>query len=382
MALINCPECGREISDKANACIHCGCPIKQLEKNEFITTCNEETVNDIESYSKKSNKKRIKPWIIVLIIIGVIIATLFIVILIIGATVSLEVDKTKENITPYLEYIGEYVPNGEYLDVGDELHEKKSNINFMGMNGHISYDVKENYVYECRWVSDEDFKEEEYQKKIDDIYLYFGGEPTFTTIGYHTGDTYIYYWTDSNNGFSVTCSRLFSMYDSPGYIEIKWEANIEDFDNFQETPNVGSDKTDHKRAEANDYDEFKYAVEECLKYVPKCNLSLKYTDDSDSYSINVGNEIVGILGTKIDTWDAVALTDPDKDDAQLHHEQISIALIMACDSDVTYEDAKKIFDEASIEDSANISAGIYFFEGVVNDMYAGSVDITWLGSSF
>ena len=27
MALIRCPECGREISDKAAACIHCGCPI-------------------------------------------------------------------------------------------------------------------------------------------------------------------------------------------------------------------------------------------------------------------------------------------------------------------------------------------------------------------
>ena len=29
MALIKCSECGREISDKASACIHCGCPISQ-----------------------------------------------------------------------------------------------------------------------------------------------------------------------------------------------------------------------------------------------------------------------------------------------------------------------------------------------------------------
>jgi len=27
MALIKCPECGREISDRAAACIHCGCPL-------------------------------------------------------------------------------------------------------------------------------------------------------------------------------------------------------------------------------------------------------------------------------------------------------------------------------------------------------------------
>ena len=33
MALINCPECGKQISDKAAQCIHCGCPIekKQVE---------------------------------------------------------------------------------------------------------------------------------------------------------------------------------------------------------------------------------------------------------------------------------------------------------------------------------------------------------------
>ena len=29
MALIKCPECGKEVSDKAPACIHCGCPLEQ-----------------------------------------------------------------------------------------------------------------------------------------------------------------------------------------------------------------------------------------------------------------------------------------------------------------------------------------------------------------
>lgn len=28
MALINCPECGKEISDKSEVCIHCGYPLK------------------------------------------------------------------------------------------------------------------------------------------------------------------------------------------------------------------------------------------------------------------------------------------------------------------------------------------------------------------
>ncbi len=32
MALINCPECGKEISDKANACPNCGCPINETNQ--------------------------------------------------------------------------------------------------------------------------------------------------------------------------------------------------------------------------------------------------------------------------------------------------------------------------------------------------------------
>ena len=36
MALIKCPECGKEVSDKAVACIHCGFPLNQLEKDNNI----------------------------------------------------------------------------------------------------------------------------------------------------------------------------------------------------------------------------------------------------------------------------------------------------------------------------------------------------------
>lgn len=33
MALMNCPECGKEISDKAVSCPSCGCPINQQSSN-------------------------------------------------------------------------------------------------------------------------------------------------------------------------------------------------------------------------------------------------------------------------------------------------------------------------------------------------------------
>ncbi len=36
MALIKCPECGKEISDKATACPNCGCPIAPNKQNESL----------------------------------------------------------------------------------------------------------------------------------------------------------------------------------------------------------------------------------------------------------------------------------------------------------------------------------------------------------
>ena len=36
MAMINCPECGNQVSDKAKACIHCGCPIEDISPNGMV----------------------------------------------------------------------------------------------------------------------------------------------------------------------------------------------------------------------------------------------------------------------------------------------------------------------------------------------------------
>ena len=34
MALIICPECGKEISSKAKICIHCGYPLKEMQEEQ------------------------------------------------------------------------------------------------------------------------------------------------------------------------------------------------------------------------------------------------------------------------------------------------------------------------------------------------------------
>ena len=53
MALIKCPECGKEISDKSSACIHCGYPLAniQQEKPKVIQTQSAE--NSVQSLQAK-----------------------------------------------------------------------------------------------------------------------------------------------------------------------------------------------------------------------------------------------------------------------------------------------------------------------------------------
>lgn len=59
MALINCPECGKEISDRAKACPHCGAPLR-IKKQK----------------SEKSNRQKIVNKVILIVAIFVISAAL------------------------------------------------------------------------------------------------------------------------------------------------------------------------------------------------------------------------------------------------------------------------------------------------------------------
>lgn len=56
MALIKCPECGREISDKAEKCIHCGYPIQEIindKKNEYAKSL-------LAKYDESQSREMIK----------------------------------------------------------------------------------------------------------------------------------------------------------------------------------------------------------------------------------------------------------------------------------------------------------------------------------
>ena len=58
MALIQCPECGRQVSDKARKCPHCGCPLEELEKKEPVKEKKKSEVLEKTPKEKKKLKQK------------------------------------------------------------------------------------------------------------------------------------------------------------------------------------------------------------------------------------------------------------------------------------------------------------------------------------
>ena len=56
MALIKCPECGKEISDQSSTCIHCGFPLQN--KNECIVNGKKQDLSFILDQSLSREAKR------------------------------------------------------------------------------------------------------------------------------------------------------------------------------------------------------------------------------------------------------------------------------------------------------------------------------------
>ena len=82
MALIKCPECGKEISDKADKCINCGYPIANQSK-KFNPVVNHRNSN---KYSQRNI---------------IVISLLSVVIIVVGVILFLNMNQQHEITIPY-----------------------------------------------------------------------------------------------------------------------------------------------------------------------------------------------------------------------------------------------------------------------------------------
>ena len=212
MALIKCSECGRNVSDKASACPNCGCPISAMElHHEEITPIKEK---DISKNIKFSKKHKILILLVVIAAIGVI-----------GISLSNkgepDIGGSEIKVESYLQYIGEYIEEGENIKIPLELYENIDNVNFMGISGKILFSGFHNHLSDCEWISTKTFSETEYRdfaKKLED---YFGDTSEKKNVILDSEESFHYFWTDKNNGYSV--SMVHDGIDGP--ISVMWQVN-------------------------------------------------------------------------------------------------------------------------------------------------------------
>ena len=173
MALIKCPECGKEISDQAKNCVNCGCPInvkanKNTNKNGiifigvfilvalfliFITINNNredknientnisdsisETTNNSESETLSYTKSEIKKLI----------------------------TETNSNIAPYLEVLGADITNGN-PDVSDDFINNLDSVKIMGYVGSVTHEYNtydnKTIIEMLRWDSNTTITSDEF----------------------------------------------------------------------------------------------------------------------------------------------------------------------------------------------------------------------------
>lgn len=113
MALIKCPECGKEISDASTACIHCGYPIS---KNPDVQKKVKSNIENKEKETPKSEAEEEKTKAGCIWIGFAAIILLFFAIGIMGEIDSSSASTKPKSYTPTYEY---NIPDYEY-DVPDD----------------------------------------------------------------------------------------------------------------------------------------------------------------------------------------------------------------------------------------------------------------------
>ena len=63
MTLIRCSECGREYSDKASACVHCGCPTEYVDA-ERETSLEKDIINKDKSENEEHPGLNLTQWLL------------------------------------------------------------------------------------------------------------------------------------------------------------------------------------------------------------------------------------------------------------------------------------------------------------------------------
>lgn len=220
MALIKCPECGKEVSDRANACIHCGYPMEPAIQ---------ENLPSHHRYLREEPKKGKKR----ILYIGVATLLLIVAILIAVMGKSSEsvqeaqetansydamVLQSKENIQPYFDVMGMDITDGN-PDVSQDFIDNLTSVELMGYVGSIEHGYNtyggKTYIELLTWKSNESVSADAFADYIELLNVYFNGTGKLTSQ-YHVSDE-AWEWIDPDN----KCSAI-SWYEG-NHIYVSWD---------------------------------------------------------------------------------------------------------------------------------------------------------------
>lgn len=211
MALIKCPDCGKEISDKAVVCINCGCPINKFEEKK----------NTNHKTEKKSNRKKLG------IIFGLILVlSVGLVLCVIGNSNGNVIQNSQESINPYLEYLPSKTNDDGKIELPSEIIKNKENVYFLGKEGKISYHKgKYGEITKMMWSSHDYFTHEEDLEMVELLTEYFDSSPIVESEQYGQYNDTTYYWIDENVPCTVVLysSIRANHEDETDRIEIYWD---------------------------------------------------------------------------------------------------------------------------------------------------------------
>lgn len=137
------------------------------------------------------------------------------------------IEKSRESIAPYLEYLPSKLNENGKIELDSELNKNKNNVYFCGMIGTVLYHANKygNGVNEMRWTSNEFYTYEEDKALADVLSDYFGKPAIVKYEQYGQYNDTTYYWTDE----SVPCTVILytsvraNYEDKKDRIEIYWD---------------------------------------------------------------------------------------------------------------------------------------------------------------
>lgn len=169
MALIQCPECGKEISDKAASCPNCGCPIvvvketqqvsempANVNKNSIVAQCR----TDVESSCAMKPKMVSKKLIVTL---GVAVVVVIVVVLI-GLLVSNRLTENEKLVLENCKTLRNMCKDPTSFMLYDDVYIYESKD--VGTIVYIEYGAKNSFGTMIRGLAI--FGEEEYIGDFDD----------------------------------------------------------------------------------------------------------------------------------------------------------------------------------------------------------------------